>query len=58
MKTPNTSKYPKQSSEMTLQQIAETMNITRERVRQIEAKALRHIRKNLMRQGMTKNPLT
>lgn len=46
-----------QPSEMMLQEIAETMDITHERVRQIEAKALRHIRQKLMRQGITSNPL-
>ena len=35
------------SSALTLQEIADTMNLTRERVRQIEAKAIRKLRQKM-----------
>lgn len=36
----------------TLEQVGQKMNVTRERVRQVEAKALRMIRRNAMRMGL------
>lgn len=37
---------------MTLQEIADSMNLTRERVRQIEAKAIQRLRKKYGRLGI------
>jgi len=51
MSNQNKSKKTIQPSEMTLQEIAETMNVTRERVRQIEAKAIRKLRQKMNRTG-------
>lgn len=41
------------ASEMTLQEVADTLGITRERVRQIEKKALYRIRSELRKRGIT-----
>jgi RNA polymerase nonessential primary-like sigma factor len=38
---------------MTLEEIAQIVGVTRERIRQIEAKALRKLRLGLMRSGLT-----
>ena len=40
------------SSALTLQEIADAMNLTRERVRQIEAKALTKLRKKMQAKGI------
>lgn len=40
---------------MTLEEIAQAMNITRERVRQIETKALRKLRFALKSKGLNPN---
>jgi RNA polymerase nonessential primary-like sigma factor len=40
------------SSALTLQEIADTMSLTRERVRQIEAKALTKLRKKMQAKGI------
>jgi DNA-directed RNA polymerase sigma subunit (sigma70/sigma32) len=40
------------SSALTLQEIADALNLTRERVRQIEAKALTKLRKKMQAKGI------
>ena len=40
------------SSALTLEEIADAMNLTRERVRQIEAKALTKLRKKMQAKGI------
>jgi len=40
------------SSALTLQEIADAMSLTRERVRQIEAKALTKLRKKMQAKGI------
>ena len=44
-------------SSCTLHEVAEALGLTRERVRQIEAKALMKIRKKLLSQGITARDL-
>jgi RNA polymerase primary sigma factor len=45
------------SSPLTLQEIADAMNLTRERVRQIEAKALTKLRKKMQVNNMKASDL-
>jgi DNA-directed RNA polymerase sigma subunit (sigma70/sigma32) len=45
------------SSALTLQEIADAMNLTRERVRQIEAKALTKLRKKMQAKGIKASDL-
>jgi RNA polymerase primary sigma factor len=47
-----------EGSEMTLEEVGEVFNVTRERIRQIEAKALRKLRTNPRRQAMARELLT
>lgn len=51
------SKYVPQGLHMTLEEIADIMGVTRERVRQIEAKALRKLRRRLALEGLTLDDL-
>jgi DNA-directed RNA polymerase sigma subunit (sigma70/sigma32) len=51
-----TSNAPSETN-YTLQEIADMMNITKERVRQIEAKALNKLRQHLRSLGHTQNNL-
>ena len=45
------------SSPLTLQEIADAMDLTRERVRQIEAKALTKLRKKMQAKGIKASDL-
>ena len=45
------------SSALTLQEIADAMNLTRERVRQIEAKAIRKLRQKMTELNVGSNDL-
>ena len=45
------------SSALTLQEIADALNLTRERVRQIEAKALTKLRKKMQAKGIKASDL-
>jgi DNA-directed RNA polymerase sigma subunit (sigma70/sigma32) len=45
------------SSPLTLQEIADAMNLTRERVRQIEAKAIRKLRQKMAKLKIGPNDL-
>jgi DNA-directed RNA polymerase sigma subunit (sigma70/sigma32) len=45
------------SSALTLQEIADAMSLTRERVRQIEAKALTKLRKKMQAKGIKASDL-
>ena len=45
------------SSALTLQEIADAMNLTRERVRQIEAKAIRKLRQKMTELNVRPNDL-
>lgn len=47
----NQNKYSS-GSNLTLQEIADCFNVTRERIRQIEAKALRKVRQRLIQRGL------
>ena len=44
-------------STLTLQEIADTMNLTRERVRKIEAKAIRKLRQKMTELNVVSNDL-
>lgn len=44
-------------SHRTLEEIANMMDVTRERIRQIEAKALRKLRQRLITKGISSNTL-
>jgi len=50
-------KYVPQGLNMTLEEIADCMDITRERVRQIEKKALAKLRRRLIKHGYTLDDL-
>lgn len=50
-------KYVPMGMNMTLEEIADMMGITRERVRQIEKKALQKLRRKLNSYGLTLNDL-
>lgn len=50
-------KYVPQGLNMTLEEIADCMGITRERVRQIEKKALAKLRRRLIKHGYTLDDL-
>ncbi len=45
---------PKRHAVMTLEEVAQKLGVSRERVRQIEAAALAKLRKNLEKMGITK----
>jgi DNA-directed RNA polymerase sigma subunit (sigma70/sigma32) len=53
----NTKPNTNSQANRTLEEIADMMNITRERVRQIEAKALRRLRQKLASKGIAKDIL-
>lgn len=44
-------------AQRTLEEIADMMDVTRERIRQIEAKALRKLRQRLIARGISPNIL-
>jgi len=52
-KPPNRSISNSNLRELTLQEVADCFDITRERVRQIEAKALRKLKVKLLQKGIT-----
>lgn len=53
----NTKPNTNSQANRTLEEIADMMDITRERVRQIEAKALRRLRQKLASKGVGKDIL-